>query len=138
MSTMTRFPMTVRLWFVRGGTLLASGALVLAIAGTASAAGAFTVGTLTQVPDKPLAATCASLVQQQTDLGSVNFPDSEVEPYVATDPTNASHLIGAFQQDRWNDGGANGLTTVYSTNGGRSWTLATRQPLFSTCAGAPK
>jgi hypothetical protein len=53
------------------------------------------------------------------------------------DPTNSQHLIGVFQQDRWNDGGSNGLTTVVSTNGGKSWSLARQQPQFSICAGAP-
>ena len=41
------------------------------------------------------------------------------------------------QQDRWNDGGSNGLTNVVSTNGGASWALAAGQPQFSICAGAP-
>jgi hypothetical protein len=140
MSMTTRFPKAptkARLLFVRIASVLTATSLSLAIASGASAA-SFTVGTLTLVPDKPLAATpaCAPLVAQQTANGSVNFPGGEVEPFVATDPTNPRHLIGVFQQDRWNDGGANGLTTVVSTNGGTSWTLATKQPLFSTCAGA--
>jgi hypothetical protein len=93
---------------------------------------------LVRVPDNPLggSTTCAALVAQQEALGSVNFPDAEVEPYIAVDPTNPLHLIGSVQQDRWNDGGANGLTNVVSTNGGASWTLAAGQPAFSVCAGA--
>jgi hypothetical protein len=67
--------------------------------------------------------TCAALVAQQEAFGSVNYPDAEVEPYIAVDPTNPQHLIGSVQQDRWNDGGANGLTNVVSTDGG-----ATRSP----------
>src|SRR5262249_41531620 len=81
-------------------------------------------------------AACAALVAEQTALGSRNFPDSEVEPYVAVNPANPMHLIGTVQQDRWNDGGANGLTNVVSTNGGASWSLAARQPQFSICGGA--
>ena len=50
------------------------------------------------------------VVAESTAAGSVNYPDAEVEPYVAVDPTNPRHLIGSVQQDRWNDGGANGLT----------------------------
>jgi hypothetical protein len=94
---------------------------------------------LTRVPDKPLAAAtaCAPIVAQQQAQGSINFNDAEVEPYIAVDPTNPSRLIGVFQQDRWNDGGSNGLTTAISNNGGTSWTLAAQQPQFSTCAGAP-
>ena len=36
---------------------------------------------------------------------SVNYPNTEVEPFVAVNPTNGK-IIGVFQQDRWNDGGA--------------------------------
>ena len=54
----------------------------------------------------------------------------------AADPSDPSHLIASFQQDRWNDGGANGLTNVVSQDGGATWQLATSQPQFSICAGA--
>ena len=40
---------------------------------------------------------------------SLNYLNSEVEPQVAVDPTNPSHLVGAWQQDRWSNGGAHGL-----------------------------
>jgi hypothetical protein len=107
--------------------------------GAVAMAATLTAGTPVRVPDKPLAGSpaCAPLVAQQTALGSVNFPDSEVEPYVAADPTNPLHLVGSFQQDRWNDGGSNGLTNVVSTDGGATWSLAASQPQFSRCAGAP-
>ena len=57
---------------------------------------------LVRVPDNPLGGltTCGSLVAQQTSLGSVNFPDSEVEPYIAVDPTKPNHLVASVQQDR--------------------------------------
>jgi hypothetical protein len=106
--------------------------------GAVAMAATLTAGTPVRVADKPLAgsAACAPLVAQQTALGSVNFPDSEVEPYVAADPTNPQHLVGSVQQDRWNDGGSNGLTNVVSTDGGATWSLAASQPQFSRCAGA--
>ena len=64
--------------------------------------------------------------------GSVSYEDAEVEPYVAVDPTNASHLIGVWQQDRWSDGGAHGLMSGYSLDNGKHWTLV---PLpFSQCS----
>src|SRR5579859_7411778 len=113
--------------------------IALFVGTTSSLASSFTAGPLVSVPDKPLAtatAQCKNIVAQQQAQGSVNFNDGEVEPYVAVDPTNAKHLIGAFQQDRWSDGGANGLTTAVSTDGGLSWSLATSQPQFSICAGA--
>lgn len=63
--------------------------------------------------------------------GSRNYRDSEVEPQVAVDPTNGQHLVGAWQQDRWSNGGAHGLVAAYSTTGGASWI---QSPLpFSAC-----
>ena len=61
------------------------------------------------------------------------YAGAEVEPYIATDPQNASHLIGVFQQDRWSDGGARGLRTGYSFDGGLTWSLT--QAKFSRCTG---
>lgn len=118
---------------------LLGGVGVVALAGAAIAGAAvLTAGTPVRVPDNPLAANaaCAPLVAQQTAAGSINYPDSEVEPYVAVDPTDPQHLVGSVQQDRWNDGGSNGLTNVVSTNGGATWQLAASQPQFTRCEGA--
>src|SRR6478672_11571724 len=115
------------------------GAAVVFVAGSSVAlATTLTAGAVVRVPDNPLGGnpTCAALVAQQEALGSINYPDAEVEPYIAVDPTNPQHLIGSVQQDRWNDGGANGLTNVVSTNGGATWSLAAGQPQFTICAGA--
>src|SRR6516165_10489039 len=62
-----------------------------------------------------------------------NFPDAEVEPFVAVDPTNSSNLIGAFQQDRWSNGGAHGLLTAFSSSGGSAWSNTFAH--LSQCAG---
>jgi hypothetical protein len=115
------------------------GGAVAFVAGSAVAlASTLTAGAVVRVPDNPLGGnpSCAALVAQQTALGSRNFPGSEVEPYVAVNPANPMHLIGSVQQDRWNDGGANGLTNVVSNDGGATWALAAGQPQFSICAGA--
>jgi hypothetical protein len=114
------------------------GSLAVLVSATTVLATTLTAGALVRVPDNPLggASTCAALVAQQIKLGSTNFPDAEVEPYVAVDPTNPRHLVGSFQQDRWNDGGSNGLTNVVSTSGGATWSLAAGQPQFSICGGA--
>src|SRR5690349_9971230 len=50
---------------------------------------------------------------------SVNFPNAEVEPSVTTDQRHPDRVVGAWQQDRWNDGGAHGIVAGFSTNGGR-------------------
>src|SRR5262249_51467240 len=117
---------------------VALGATAVLIAATPALAGTFSAGTLVHAPDNPLAgpsAACAQLVAQQVAKGSTNYPDAEVEPFVATDPTNSQHLIAAVQQDRWNDGGSNGLTVTVSNDGGASWHLAANQPAFSICTG---
>src|SRR6266568_2371205 len=115
-----------------------AGVIVIVAGSSVALANTLTTGAVVRVPDNPLGGnpTCAALVAQQTALGSTNFPDAEVEPQVAVDPTNPMHLIGSVQQDRWNDGGANGLTDVVSTDGGASWHLAAGQPQFTICAGA--
>jgi BNR repeat-like domain len=61
------------------------------------------------------------------------FKNSEVEPYVAVNPRNPLNLIGVWQQDRWSNGGAQGLGTGVSFDGGVTW----RQSYlpFSRCAG---
>jgi hypothetical protein len=62
------------------------------------------------------------------------YLNSEVEPMVALDPTDPSRLVGAYQQDRWSNGGARGVVTVISTDGGLSWTRQTRTK-SSFCTG---
>jgi hypothetical protein len=61
-----------------------------------------------------------------------NFPGAEVEPQVAVNPHAASNIIGAWQQDRWSNGGAQGLVAGFSTDGGATWGESTLP--FSGCA----
>lgn len=61
------------------------------------------------------------------------YAGGEVEPYVTVDPRDALHLIGTWQQDRWSDGGARGLRTGYSFDGGLTWELT--QAAFTRCTG---
>jgi hypothetical protein len=72
------------------------------------------------------------------------FLNSEVEPWIDIDPTSAGdadgpNLIGVYQQDRYGTGGAQGLGTSVSTNGGQTYTPLSRAqlPKFSQCAGNP-
>jgi hypothetical protein len=62
-----------------------------------------------------------------------NFPNSEVEPWLAVNPANPNDVSGFWQQDRWSDGGAHGLVAAVSHNGGASWAYSF--PHFSVCAG---
>ena len=62
--------------------------------------------------------------------------DSEVEPQVAVNPTTVGtkhvNIVGVWQQDRWSNGGAQGLVAGFSFDGGKTWSQST-QP-FSACA----
>jgi hypothetical protein len=61
------------------------------------------------------------------------YPGMEVEPAIAVDPADDSHLVVAWQQDRWSNGGANGIGTAASFDGGATWTNAL--PAFAQCEG---
>jgi hypothetical protein len=69
----------------------------------------------------------------EASAGSENYLNAEVESHLADDPTDASTLAGAWQQDRWNDGGSHGNVHAYSHDGGATWTVSS--PKFSRCAG---
>jgi hypothetical protein len=69
---------------------------------------------------------------QEVVCGTV-YVGSEVEPYVAINPANSQNLVGVWQQDRWSNGGAQGLLAAFSTDGGQTW--ITRQAPFSRCSG---
>ncbi len=100
-------------------------ALALVAAQTAAALSTFTVS-----GPSPFAA-CA-----QPSGGGTNYLNTEVEPWVAVDPTDSGHLIAVYQQDRWSNGGARGLMAAVSTKSGTSW--SSRQPLpFDICSGDP-
>ncbi len=65
----------------------------------------------------------------------LNFPGTEVEPFVAVNPADEDNLVGGWQQDRWSDGGANATIYGYSTDGGDTWQASSTQPAFSRCTG---
>lgn len=50
-----------------------------------------------------------------------NYEDGEVEAWLALDPTNSSHLVGIYQQDRWRNSGAHGLMIAVTQDGGKTW-----------------
>jgi hypothetical protein len=105
-----------KLWLAGLGALVA-----LCVLGTDSVvAGPFTSGPLVQVSGASPIAACDG---DDGNVGGTQFVHSEVEPFVAVDPSNPSVLIGAWQQDRWSNGGSEGNVTATSTNGGSSWAL---------------
>jgi hypothetical protein len=52
----------------------------------------------------------------------INFVNSEIEPWMALNQADELNLIGAWQQDRWNNGGSEGIVTASSFDGGLTWT----------------
>ncbi len=105
-------------------------ALALVVVPGTARAGTYTVGPTVPASGPSPFAGCTVGAMFPT---SVNYPDTEVEPFVAVNPANPGNVIGVFQQDRWNDGGAHGLTTSWSANGGASW--APSFAAFSACSG---
>jgi hypothetical protein len=107
-------------------TALTVVALVAASASLASAAG------LVVVSGPSPYANCVN----PNEPGTV-FVNAEVEPQVAVNPatvgTGGVNVIGAWQQDRWNNGGAHGLVAGFSFDGGATWRETTLP--FSSCAG---
>src|SRR6266508_1934349 len=51
-----------------------------------------------------------------------NYPETEIEPWIDANPSDLQNLIAGWQQDRWSNGGARGLVSAYSADGGVNWT----------------
>ena len=86
-------------------------------------------------PGSPFVAGC----QGPSAVGQSgrNFPGTKVEPWLATKPGDGSKQVTFWQQDRWSNGGSNGLVEAYSIDGGSSWVQppTAAQPKFSYCTG---
>ncbi len=100
--------------------------LLMALSLVASAAAA-AVSPLTLVSGPSPYASCLN----GGEPGTV-YTNAEVEPFIAVNPANPQNLVGVWQQDRWNNGGAHGLIAGFSFNGGTSWGETTLP--FSACA----
>jgi hypothetical protein len=68
-----------------------------------------------------------------SEVAGLNFPGTEVEPWIEVNPQNPMDVVGFWQQDRWSDAGAHGLVAGVSHDGGATWTRT--WPKFSNCAG---
>jgi hypothetical protein len=107
-------------------------ALVAAAAGALVWAGTAAAGTYTQGP-LALASGPSPFASCTVGGPGTNYPNSELEPFVAVNPANHNNVIGVFQQDRWDNGGAHGIVAAVTHDGGATW--AETWPHFSTCAG---
>ena len=108
---------------------LGLGLLVLAAGPAATAE----QGKLVRVtPGKSPFADCqADKVSKQE---GINYPNTEIEPFVDVNPADHKNLIAVWQQDRWDNGGARGNLAGYSKDGGRTWTTVV-PPGITLCSG---
>ena len=113
---------------MRGRLSLLGAAIVAAVVFTSTIAEA--AFALVRVSgNTPFTAGCTGPLSQSGTL----YPNAEVEPYVAVNPRNQDNIIGVWQQDRISNGGARGLMTGFSRDGGKTWTRTFAH--FSRCAG---
>jgi hypothetical protein len=97
----------------------------------AAAANSSAVGPLTLLSGPSPFATCTDGATGAP--GETLYVNAEVEPWVDVNPTNPNNIIAVWQQDRWSNGGAHGLVTGVSNDGGATWTRTFAH--LSTCAG---
>src|SRR4051812_11910163 len=116
--------------------LVATAAMTLAVvlgSATVSAA-AVQLGPLTKVSDGDPFATCTA--DQVGKQPGTNYPNTKIEPWIASDPTNSKNVLAGWQQDRWSNGGARGLVAGMSTNGAASLKNVIPGPV-TKCQGGP-
>jgi hypothetical protein len=96
----------------------------------------FGLGPTVQVSqDDPFSNCTADDPEHPSGRGTL-YPATALETFMAVDATNPDHIAGIWQQDRWSNGGARGLTVGISFDGGQSWKDAPL-PGLTLCAGGP-
>src|SRR5688500_3526191 len=95
--------------FIAGTGLIVAGAIP-------AIAGPLVTGPLVQVSGtSPFLGCTADGVDEQS--GTV-YLNSEVEPWLDVNPADAGNVVGIWQADRWDNGGARGLVAGVSQDGG--------------------
>ena len=119
---------------------LGTSVAVLAVVGSVPAtADPSTTGPLVTVSGASPIAACEGDTGFR-DVGGVpanQFVNSEVEPHVMVDPSNPDIIIGAWQQDRWNNGGSEGNVSATSLDGGATWTINALTKSSNCTGGTP-
>src|SRR5512147_265057 len=103
--------------------------ILLLVGASVAKASTFTAGPLVQLSGSSPFAGCT--VGALPD--SILYTNSEEEPWVDVNPTNPENRIAVWQQDRWSDGGAHGLVSAVTHNGGQTWSSTFAH--FSLCSG---
>ena len=107
--------------------LLALAVVLLVPASTAQAA------RLSAGPPVP-ASAFNPLATCPPDGSGINFPGSEVEPWIQVNPTDDLNVVGFYQQDRYSNGGAKGNVATVSKDGGETW-IQVAVPNDTRCTG---
>jgi hypothetical protein len=114
-------------WFVKALCLAAVVLFVPQVAWASS----YVAGSLVRVSGtSPFAGSNCGLAGQT----GKNIPNSEVEPLVDVNPAKGDNIIGAWQQDRWSNGGSRGNAVGASLDNGKSWRIVSRTK-NSLCTG---
>jgi BNR/Asp-box repeat len=114
-------------------------ALIVLIPLTAASAGPYATTVVNQASGTPSPPANGNSPFAACDIsgflipGETNYLNSELEPFVAVNPTNPTNIIGVYQQDRYTFGAARGLAAAVSHDGGATWSAT--YPHFSLCAG---
>jgi hypothetical protein len=106
-------------------------AAVVGALGIAAPAGAAVTAPVQVTGPSPFAPGCAGAGNDST--GMLN-EEAEVEPWVAADPKDPRNVAGAWQQDRWSDGGAHDV--ISGTLDGREGTFVLTHRGTVSAAGA--
>src|SRR5215472_5924636 len=119
------------------------GLAIVALVTLVAACGGSSSGGVTPIPPTPPFSSVKQIrVSQPSSFTSgcdgvpasgTVYTNTAVEPYLAENPFNPLNLVAAWQQNRWSNGGSQGLMLASSVDGGMSWTL-TNAP-FSRCTG---
>src|SRR3954452_600320 len=120
---------------LRAALVGTAAAALVVVLGPGAASAAVQLGPLTKVSDgDPFAGCTADKVAKQP--GTL-YPNTEIEPWIASDPTNPKNILAGWQQDRWSNGGSRGLVAAPSRNGGVSWGLVRAPGRVTKCQGGP-
>ena len=112
--------------------ILTSAILVLAFGGPAAASASVVNASPGASPFN--GCTADDPAAQMAAFGSVLYPNAEIEPRSAINPTNPLNIVGEYQQDRWSDGGARGLVASVTHDGGATWSRVV-VPGLTKCSG---
>src|SRR5437867_10846053 len=118
---------------------LASALLIVVPLALPASAGPFTTTAVHQVSGTPSPPASGDSPFASCDIsgflipGETNYVNTELEPWVAVNPTDSANIIGVYQQDRYTFGGARGLAAAVTHDGGATW--SSTYPPFSACAG---